>query len=370
MPDGAQPEFAYNRLMRFKQIALGLAFLVLLAVAVGAKFALYAFTPARPGSSDTVVIEIHKAEGPSEIARALESQGAITDRTQFLWVGRALRAWKRVKAGEYKVSPGMTPVEILAVIASGISLAHPITVREGENIYEIADDVAAKKLVARQAFLAACRNPELIAGLGFPAEVKSLEGYLYPETYFFNKSMSAEDLSRQMARKFLAIWNSDFGLRANVLGLTRHQVVILASMVEKETGHAPDRPLISSVIHNRLKKGMKLQSDPTSIYGIWHRYKGNLHRSDLADPNPYNTYYVSGLPVGPIGNPGVESIRAALFPASSKFLFFVSHNDGTTEFSESLEAHNRAVRKFQVDPKAREGKSWRDLSGKKKAAGT
>ena len=260
----------------------------------------------------------------------------------------------------------MTPMEIYATLVSGISVAHPVTVREGENSYEIADDLASKKLVTREAFLAATRDPNVL-GPELVA-IGSAEGYLFPDTYNFNRTMNAEDMCEQMLKRFLSGWTSDFTARATQLGMTRHQVVTLASIVEKETGNPPDRPVISSVLHNRLVKQMKLQSDPTTIYGMWSRYKGNIHKSDLSDPSPYNTYYVAGLPVGPIGNPGTEAIRAALFPATTRFLFFVSHNDGTTEFSETLEQHNGAVRKFQLDPKAREGKSWRDLNKKSKTA--
>ena len=149
------------------------------------------------------------------------------------------------------------------------------------------------------------------------------------------------------------------------MGFTRHQVVILASMVEKETGSSKERGLIASVFHNRLKKGMKLQSDPTTIYGMWERYKGNIHKSDLMDPSPYNTYVIPALPAGPISNPGKDAIAAALNPTGSNFLYFVSHNDGTSEFSATLDAHNKAVHKFQVDPMARTGHSWREGLQKK-----
>jgi UPF0755 protein len=165
---------------------------------------------------------------------------------------------------------------------------------------------------------------------------------------------------RQMTRHFLSFWGKEQELRAKELGMTRHQVITLASIIEKETGAPEERPLISSVFHNRLKKRMKLQSDPTTIYGMWERYRGKIHKSDLYVKNEYNTYFVTALPAGPIGNPGKEAIRAALYPSESPFFYFVSHNDGTHEFSRTFQEHNRAVQKFQVDPKAREGKSWRD----------
>jgi len=167
-------------------------------------------------------------------------------------------------------------------------------------------------------------------------------------------------MTREMIKKFFATWSPREDSLARSLGFTRHQVVTLASMIEKETGAAQERPLISSVFHNRLRKRMRLQSDPTTIYGIWQNYKGNLKRSDLVNPTQWNTYTIAALPVGPIGNPGFEAIQAALAPATSEFLFFVSNNDGTHAFSKTYEEHSNWVKKLQMDPKAREGKSWRD----------
>jgi UPF0755 protein len=246
-----------------------------------------------------------------------------------------------------------------------------VTVREGENTYEIAADLESKNLVRKEVFLGLCRNPKFLRGvLGPDSHATTIEGYLFPDTYFFNKTMSPEEMIREMVHHFNAIWTPAFDTRAKELGMSRFQVLTLASIIEKETGAPQERPLISSVFHNRLHKGMKLQSDPTTIYGIWSRYHGNIHKADLSDPSPYNTYYVPALPVGPISNPGLDSIKAALYPSQSDYLFFVSHNDGTHEFTRSYEEHTNAVKKFQLDPKAREGKSWRDLYKKGKNGST
>ena len=147
------------------------------------------------------------------------------------------------------------------------------------------------------------------------------------------------------------------------MGLTEHELVTLASVIEKETGHAPERKIISSVFHNRLKKKMRLQSDPTTIYGLWENFDGNLTRSCLQTYTPYNTYKIFGLPKGPIASPGTDAILAALYPAKTKYLFFVSRNDGTHIFSEDYKGHKSAVEKIQKDPVARRGKSWRDAPG-------
>lgn len=339
-------------------------FLAVLTQAAGLAF--FVYSPLKPGTNESAIIEIRKGQGPKEIAKLLTQAGSIEDAQKFIWAGRVLRKFRKIKAGEYKVSASMTPLEILNVITSGISVAHPITVREGENMYEVAADLEAKKLATRKQVLDLCRSPKFIASLGLEVpQPPSLEGYLFPETYFFNKSMPVEEMLKQMVKTFYAVWGKKEESRARELGLNAHQLITLASIVEKETGAPQERPLIASVFYNRLKKRMKLQSDPTTIYGIWESYKGNLHKSDLLSSNPYNTYYVFGLPAGPIGNPGREAIQAALNPAASNYLYFVSHNDGTHQFSQSLEEHNAAVRRFQLDPKARDGKSWRNLTKSK-----
>jgi UPF0755 protein len=167
-------------------------------------------------------------------------------------------------------------------------------------------------------------------------------------------------MARQMVKHFFDFWGKEQEQRARELNLSVHAIITLASIIEKETGAAEERAMISSVFHNRLKKRMKLQSDPTTIYGMWERFKGKIHKQDLFEKNSYNTYAVAALPEGPIGNPGKEAIQAALYPADTPFYYFVSHNDGTHEFSRTVEEHNQAVLKYQLDKKMREGKSWRD----------
>jgi len=353
-------------------MALGLL-LVVLAFSVG-RFAIFVTSPYFSprffahvtGSSESAnsekFIEIRKGESPQEISRILFSDDLISDSGGFVLAGRLLRQWRKIKVGEYKLAAGMSPMEIFNIITSGISVSHPVTVREGENMYEIADDLTAKGLSNRIRFLELCRNPKFISSFGlFRTSIPtSLEGYLFPDTYYFNRALSNADMARQMVKRFFEFWGSEEEAQAEELKLTQHGIITLASIIEKETGAAEERALISSVFHNRLKKHMKLQSDPTTIYGMWERFKGKIHKKDLSEKNTYNTYAVSALPEGPIGNPGKEAIQAALHPADTPYLFFVSHNDGTHQFSRTVEEHNRAVRKFQLDRKMREGKSWRD----------
>jgi len=177
-------------------------------------------------------------------------------------------------------------------------------------------------------------------------EAKTLEGYLYPDTYYFPRWTKAEDVVKAMVNHLRQVYTPEMHAQSEALRMTEVQVLTLASIIEKETGHDAERPLISAVFHNRLRKGLPLQSDPTVIYGI-PNFNGNLTRADLARPTPFNTYRIAKLPPGPIASPGVKSIQAALNPAPVKYLFFVSKNDGTHQFSATLGEHNRAVERYQ-----------------------
>ena len=326
----------------------------------------FTITPLDRQSTLTSTLEIRRGQSPTEITKELVALQTITDGRKFFLLGRLARHWNKIKAGEYRVSPAQSPLELFSILTSGMSISHPITIHEGEALNEVIDDLASKKLGDPDLLRGLCQSPEFIQSLGYFENdpPTTLEGYILPETYFFNRTMTSQEIIKQMVKHFFAIWGEAEKNRAHSLNLSRHEIITLASIIEKETGAPVERSLISSVFHNRLKKGMKLQSDPTTIYGMGARYKGKLRRSDLYQSNPYNTYTIPGLPPGPISNPGKESIQAALYPAESPYLFFVSHNNGTHEFTSSLKEHNRAVQKFQIDPKARQGKSWRDLRRK------
>lgn len=350
-----------HRRKSYSSIVIFLIGLLVVSIPV-IRFAIFALSAYQPGSPNSVIMPVQKGQSPNEIAKSLVTQSIVSDGRAFIWVGRLFRQWKNVKAGEYRFSPAMSPLEVFSVLTSGVSVALPITVREGENFYEVADDLASKGLASKAEFLKLCRDRDFIHSLGFFKDhiPQTLEGYLFPDTYFFNHSVSSNEMIKQMVRHFFDSWGSAEEERAKALGFNREKIVILASMIEKETGAPEERPLISSVFHNRLHKHMRLQSDPTTIYGMWERFKGKIHKRDLSEKNDYNTYTVNSLPIGPISNPGRESIHAALYPAQTNYLYFVSHNDGTQQFSATMEEHNRAVAKFQLDPKARQGKSWRD----------
>lgn len=335
--------------------------------------------PKDSGSTRQEILWIPRGKTPPQIAHELKQLGIIDHPRILIRIGNFLKRWEKVKAGEYRVSPSQTPLEILTLITSGQTIQYPFTVREGANIYEISANLDTKGIIKGADFLQAVRDPALIASLkrDFPFlpdvdSLPSLEGYLFPETYQLNRSLTAADLVRRMVAQFAVHWKAiqaTYPKSPEAQSLSDADIVTLASIIEKETGAPQERPLISSVFHNRLKKRMRLQSDPTIIYGLGESYKGNLRKKDITTPSPYNTYTIARLPIGPIANPGREALIAALRPASSDYLYFVSQNDGTHQFSATLNDHNSAVRKFQLDRSAREGKSWRQLSEKLKAEG-
>lgn len=327
------------------------------ALAIGV-WATYVPLGGEPPRTGTVVIE--KGQPASDICRQLTAMQVTGSASRCYWIGRALGQWGKIRVGEYEISSTQSLRQVFGTLTSGVSIRHRFTIAEGANLFEIARALEERKLGLAAKFIEVVRRPSFLATVGLTGK-PSAEGYLYPETYMLDRTMGEEDVARTMLQLFARNWDAKWDRRAEELGLTRHQVVTLASMIEKETGAAHERPLISSVFHNRLRKKMRLQSDPTTIYGIWERYSGNLRRADLLEATPYNTYAIAALPMGPIANPGREALQAALYPATSDFLYFVSHNDGTHEFTRTYEDHLAAVRRWQLNPQAREGKSWRDL---------
>jgi UPF0755 protein len=343
--------------------------LLLVLAFAGAGISVYQFSmsPVDAGSTQKIEFDLLKGMHPHEVSMALQKEGLVKNGFIFYWLGKFTQGWSGIKAADYDLSPAMTPLQIFKIFKSGIGIQHALLVREGDNIYQVAAAFEEQNLLDQKATLKLLRSPDLVAAFGLQNEgISTLEGYLYPNTYFFDKRENPTNLIKRMVDSFLRTWTPEYEARARELGLSRKEVVILASMVEKETGASFERPMIASVFFNRLKKRMRLQSDPTTIYGMWEHYTGNLHRSDLQRPSDYNTYTVAALPIGPISNPNPESIKAALYPAETDFLYFVSKNDGTHMFSKTYGEHTGWVKKTQLDPKAKEGKSWRDLSKNKK----
>ena len=342
-----------------KAISLLLILSILIVIAGG--FYLYQFGES-PSSSDRVNFELVRGMHSDEISISLEKSGAIKSSKAFYWFGKISGNWNGIKSAEYEIPAKSTPNQIFKILKSGIGIQRALLIKEGDNLYQIAEAMEAAGIGTSKENVQILKSNDFIKSLGLSEDgIKTLEGYLYPNTYFYDKRDKPESIIRKMVIAFLKNWTDELSERAKIFGFTRKQVITLASMIEKETGAGQERPIISSVFHNRLNKKMRLQSDPTTIYGIWENYSGNLHKSDLLNYTDYNTYTVPALPIGPISNPHSESIRAALYPAETDYLFFVSRNDGTHVFSHTYAEHSSWVKKLQMDPSAREGKSWRDL---------
>ena len=282
-----------------------------------------------------------------QVAALLEQEGLIKSRLAFVWLGRFQSADRKIHAGEFELNPSMAPAEILSRLTTGQVMLHPILIPEGLTMVQIAEIFGQQGLVDPQELLRLMKDPAFIASLGIKAD--TLEGYLYPDTYKFPRGIKPKEVLTAMVEHLRQVYGPDLQARAQELKLTQHEVLTLASVIEKESGSNGEREEISAVFHNRLKKHIPLQSDPTVIYGL-PSFDGNIHKKDLSSPSPYNTYRIAGLPPGPIANPGIQSIRATLYPSDSRALYFVSKNDGTHQFSATLEEHNQAVEKYQKRP--------------------
>jgi UPF0755 protein len=281
----------------------------------------------------------HGAHTPA-MARALAQAGVIRYEWQF-WLERALHSSATLVAGEYRFSEPLTAAEVFQRIASGDVFFVELKIPEGGNRFDIARLVEATGLISGEEFLRAAANPSLVRDLD--PQAMTLEGYLFPASYRLTHSTTAEELCETMVARFRREWTEMGEGEA-------HSAVTLASMVEKETGIAKERPVVASVFLNRLARGMMLECDPTAIYAalLENRYDGTLHRSDLDSPNPYNTYRHVGLPPGPIANPGTDALRAALHPAQTEYLYFVANPPGPGHrFSTTLAAHEKAVKRYR-----------------------
>ncbi|XCN75344.1 MAG: endolytic transglycosylase MltG [Candidatus Electrothrix aestuarii] len=324
----------------------------LLCLAVGGWFAAYVFTPS-PGTEKRIV-DIPKGAGVRQIQSLLAlKEIIIADDIRFLTLARLFHVLDhppRLRAGEFEVPQGLTPLEVIRFLDTAQPVRHRVTVPEGKRMTEIAAIFAEDGWADPAVFIHLCQDAAFLKELGVTAA--SLEGYLFPETYTLVRGeIDERKLIRMMVERFFAVWQELTGpetaQRTDQVGkYNQHQLLILASIVEKETGSAGERDVIAGVFYNRLKKGMRLQSDPTTIYGI-ENFNGNLTKADLERWSPYNTYVIPGLPAGPICNPGAAALQAVLQPANVPYLYFVSQNDGSHYFSKSLQEHNRAVYKYQ-----------------------
>ena len=299
---------------------------------------------------------IRPGMGFSKVNHKLSQQGLIDNARIFHYYTKYTDRLDKLKAGTYNIPSGSNMMDILTILTEGVPILTKVTIPEGKNMYEIGKLLEKNKITSYKAFVKVCKDKELIKSLKIDAP--SLEGYLFPETYMFSKGTPAKEVVQAMLKQFKAV---TAGLDLDETFLTAHEVIILASIVEKETGAKVERPTIAGVYINRLHKKMRLQADPTTIYGIWEKYNGNLKKKHLLEKTAYNTYKMSGLPLGPIANPSLAAIKAVLQPQEHDFIYFVSKNDGTHVFTSTYKEHLKAVEYWQKNYRNRKGKSWRDL---------
>lgn len=296
-------------------------------------------------SPQAAVVFIPKGTSVKKIADLLEKEKVIRNKYVFEAYVRITGLADKIKSGEYEINEKLNLLQVVDLLKSGKVKVYRFTIPEGYNIYGVCEVLAGEKLLSKDKCLQSVKDTTL---LSHTDKAETLEGYLFPETYTYDKETKPMEHIPNMVKMFYKKIGEKRRQRAKEMGLSLHELVTFASVVEKETGLASERPVIAGVFHNRLKKGMLLQSDPTTIYGIIENFNGNLTRRDLETHTEYNTYTTPGLPAGPICNPGLKAIDAVLYPESTDALYFVAKGDGSHYFSSSLSEHNRAVRYFQL----------------------
>jgi len=333
---------------------LGIIILAALLAAAGTAAWVW-YSLARPYQgfpSQGVFVDLPHGASSRTVARLLKQNGVV--RSSFAFELYARRHPKRrLQAGEYFFNHAISGHDVFWQIADGRIYEQPFTVREGETIFDIAQDLETEKLMTADDFLAAAQNPDLIRGIA--PHAKTLEGFLFPATYFLPRHPAASDVTAEMVHKFKEEWQriAPPESKQDTTGLEHGRpvasVVTLASLVERETPKPEERPLVAGAFENRLRKNIPLQCDPTVIYALQDagQYKGRLTVADLHFPSPYNTYAHPGLPPGPIGNPGQASLRAALDPAPTDYIYFVANTQGGHFFAATLVEHNRNVTRYR-----------------------
>jgi peptidoglycan lytic transglycosylase G len=325
-----------------QKIKFALLGLVLVVLALG--FYSYRYLN-QPMIFDDQSIDIAAGSGFSTITARLQQQGLISQSKTWKIYARLTGKATRVQAGEYLFESGLSPVAMLDKLVRGDVVKHQITLVEGWTFKQLLQALAAEEKLEHQ--LTELKVAEIMAKLGY--EKEHPEGRFFPDSYQFTSGTSDEDILRRAYLRLSTILEEEWQQRDKDLPYKNaYQALIMASIVEKETGQASERPEIAGVFVRRLQKGMRLQTDPTVIYGLGDSYKGNIRRKHLKQPTPYNTYVIRGLPPTPIAMVGREAIHAALHPKDGKSLYFVAKGDGSHFFSDTLAQHNKAVRRYQL----------------------
>ncbi len=313
---------------------------------------MYFQTPAAHEAEEQIVT-IAAGASLRQIAVSLADNGLIRHRAMLIAYVKWWRPGPHLQAGEYALRASMAPAQIVERLREGKVRHYALTIPEGLTVREMAAIVAEQQFGDAQVIRELMSDAAFIASLNL--DTPTLEGYLFPDTYHLPRSISEKALLTLMAETMQQNYTAETAARAEQLGLTQHEVLTLASLIEKEAQVDDERPLISAVYHNRLKRGMRLQCDPTVIYALGERYDGNIRKRDLRIDSPYNTYRYPGLPPGPIASAGRRSLEAAVNPASVDYLYFVATgSNGEHKFSRTLKEHNRAVQQYLRKLKSRE----------------
>jgi UPF0755 protein len=334
-----------------KRIVLLLSAILVIAIAAGLGWVVTDVgRPYKGYGGAEQFVEIPPGSSPSAMGRRLAEAGVVRNETVFRLAVWMRGAGRRLQAGEYRFDAPISAGEVVDRIRRGDVYLQPITFREGLTIRQMSELYESRGFGPAAGFVAAARNGQRIAAVD--PQARDLEGYLFPDTYTLPRRTTAAQLVERMVAAFEKVLTEDLRGQAAARGLSVRELVTLASLVEKETGKAQERALVSAVYHNRLKINMALYCDPTVIYALERagRYTGDLTREDLQFDSPYNTYRYAGLPPGPIAAPGRAALEAAANPADVPYLYFVSRNDGSHVFAETLEEHNRNVYEFQKKP--------------------
>ena len=291
-----------------------------------------------------VLVDIPTGSSFLKVTEILNQAGLIKSHVFFYSLTIIKKARRHIRAGEYEFNTSLTPSAMIDKLLHGEIKIHEVIIREDLSLREIAAILDKEKLINKEDFFELASDEDFLESLNIKAD--SIEGYLFPETYFLDRSMSTRQIMKIMVSQFWKKVTPEMIKRAEDLRFNVHQLVTFASLIGKESGDDAEKPMISAVFHNRLRKKMRIQSDPTAVYDL-DNFEGKILRSHLRRNSRYNTYVIKGLPPGPIANPGLTSLKAVLYPTDVNYLYFVSKKDGTHFFSNSLAEHNQAIKRYQ-----------------------
>ena len=322
------------------------AFITIIFVGCCSVLIYYSVTSINPTSkkNEMVLVDIPTGSSFYKVSEILNKAGLVKSRFLFYALAMTKNATRSIKAGEYEFSDAMTPGAIIDKLSRGEVKLYRVTIPEDFTTKEIAERLAEFKLIDEETFFELAVDGDFLNTVGIKA--KSIEGFLFPETYSFDRSMSTRQIMKFMVSQFWKKVTPEMVKMAEERGFNINQFITFASIVGKESGNKEEKPIIAAVFYNRLKKRMPLQSDPTAVYDL-KDFSGKVMRSHLKRNSPYNTYKIRGLPPGPIANPGIDSLKATLNPAQVNYLYFVSKKDGSHYFSSSLDMHNKATNHYR-----------------------